>query len=115
MQLAKLFDKITPRLSEGSEFLWSCFGDNAWSVNFEEHIHVVYDVKTQLVYQIIFYDYNEESSFDELVPSYVWTDKDYKKEYLVEVKQRNIDDESFYEVYIGIKELFKRIKEHQHG
>lgn len=115
MQLVELFDKITPKLDEGSKFLWACFGDNAWSINFEEHIHVTYDVNTQQVYQILFYDYNNDTSFNNRVPCYVWSDKDYKKKYLDECERRNITDDSFYEVHISKQDIFKRIKEHQNG
>lgn len=113
MQITDLFEKIEPTIGEGNKYLWQCFGHNAWGIDIKEHVHVVYDVKTQLVYQITFYDYNEDFSFEDAAPAYVWTDTKYKQKYLNECKRRNIVDNTFIEIYISMKDIIKRVKKYQ--
>jgi len=111
MDIAQFFENVPPELGEGSQYLWQCFGDNAWGIDVGEHVYVIYDVKTQKVYQITFYDYAEDYDFDEPAISYIWIDSTVKQKYLREKKKRDIVDDLFTEVYINVREILRRIVE----
>ena len=115
MNITKLFEQITPILGDGSEFLWDCFGDSSRSVDVSNHVNVIYDIKTQLVYQIVFYDYDKDTTFDDPAPAYVWTDSKFKQKYLNEKKRRNIVDDCFTEVYVSLAEIINKIKGYQNA
>ena len=113
MNITEIFEQILPILAEGSEYLWKCFGETSWSVDVSNHVCVIYDVKTQQVYQITFYDYEAGYEFETPAPAYVWTDLRYEQKYLDEKKERNVIDELFTEVYIDLEDMINRIQEHQ--
>lgn len=113
MNITELFEKIEPRLGEGADYLWKCFGETSWSVDVSNHVCVIYDVKTQLVYQITFYDYDGDTTFETPAPAYVWSDSTFKQKYLNEKKSRNVIDDSFTEVYIDLKDIINRVQEYQ--
>lgn len=114
MDITGLFSMLEPKIGEGTKFCWECFGGNAWSIDIGERAHVIYDLKTQRIYQVIFYDYEEGYKFEKPAIAYVWTDLQYKHLYLDERKERNItDDNLFTETYVDSTEIFKRIRIHQ--
>jgi len=117
MNITDLFTKIEPRLGDGDKYQWHCFGGNAWMVDIGNHVSVIYDVKTQDVYQITFYDYEESEEFDKPRPAYVWTDTKSKKKYLNECKKRGFEDGDslFYEDFVNQKSIISKVQEYQNG
>lgn len=111
MDIAELFASIEPKIGEGNEFLWPCFGKDAWGIDMGEKVYVIYDLKTQQIYQIVFYDYEEGHKFEKPAIAYVWNDLRYEEAYLAELKERNITDDLFTENYIDLTEIIKLIKE----
>ncbi len=79
MKMLKEFMEITNyRITEGSDFCWTCFGSNAYSLDSwnGEHdghsVRIIFDTKTQVTYQLDAYDYLHNRA-------YRWTNPDYKK------------------------------------
>lgn len=78
------------RITDGSEFLWDCFGDKAYcythlkysSWGCECEFNVVFDTLDTLVYMLEFYDYHSDTS-------YRWIHPEYKEEYDAEAIRRN--------------------------
>ena len=82
------------RITEGSDYQWQCFGYNAycldsWNGNHEGHtVSIIFDTKTQEVYQVMAYDYARSRA-------YRMTNPDYKENFDAEVKDRDILDHAW--------------------
>lgn len=81
-------EAIDYRITEGSEYLWTSFGSNAyrlesWDGRHDDGISVgmVFDTQTQTVYQMEAHDYSNRRS-------YRWTHPDHVSTYQAEVNQR---------------------------
>lgn len=78
------------RISEGSEFCWSCFGPNAyrldsWNGEHDGHtVGIVFDTKTQEVYQFEVCDYAKNRA-------YRWTNPEYLEAHDNEATSRDVD------------------------
>lgn len=65
------------RITEGSEYGWGCFGHNAycldsWNGDQEGHtLSIIFDTKTQEVYQVTAYDYQRERAYRMTNPDYL--------------------------------------------
>lgn len=83
-------ETVDYRITEGSDYLWSCFGSDAyrldsWDGNHQGHtVSVLFDRKTQVVYQLEAHDYAHERS-------YRWTHPDYKTAHNLEAHERSVD------------------------
>ena len=83
-------EAVDYRITEGSEYQWKCFGPDAyrldsWNGEQDGHtISIVFDTKTQVVYQAEAYDYSNNRAYRLQNPVYQ-TDHEY------EAKERNID------------------------
>ena len=75
------------RITEGSEYGWNCFGDNAycldsWNGEHEGHsFTIIFDKKTQTVYELQAHDYARNRA-------YRWFNPDYKDDFDREAEQR---------------------------
>lgn len=89
---------VSYRISEGSDYQWTCFGHNAYSLDSWDGDHdgvsstVIFDTGDQTVYQVEVHDFANQRS-------YRFTNPDYADEHKAEVKERGIDDEA----YDGVK------------
>lgn len=85
------------RITEGSEYCWACFGENAynldsWNGEHDGHsVSVVFDTKTQVVYSITAYDYIAERA-------YRWTNPEFVKAYEEECISRDCADTAWDDV-----------------
>jgi hypothetical protein len=77
------------RITEGSDYCWSCFGPNAYSLDAWDgdnengwSLCIVFDNKTQAVYQVEAHDYKRENA-------YRYTNPDFREAYDAETKARN--------------------------
>ena len=66
----------------GSQFLWSCFGENAWSVDCE-HISVTFDKKSGEVFMIEF-----DSKYGDPEAVYRWVAPEHEVAHYREAKER---------------------------
>lgn len=91
--LEKFFKLVSYKIGEGSEYCWSCYGSDAFILtsefNDEWGSSVVFDTKTQVVYEVDVHDYQNNCSYRLLNP-------EYRKAYFDEAVSRNIDP---YEAY----------------
>lgn len=78
MSMQRFMETVNYRITEGSDYCWSCFGPNAyrldsWNGKQEGHtVGVLFDTKTQETYQLEACDYQRNRA-------YRWTNPDYKK------------------------------------
>lgn len=79
------------RITEGSDYGWQCFGHNAyrldsWNGDQEGHtLSIVFDTKTQTVYEVEAFDYKRERAYRMINP-------DFKAAFDNEVENREILD-----------------------
>ena len=102
--LKEFFEVTNYRISEGSDYCWDCYGSNAyrldaWNGDQNGHSHsIVFDTKTQEVYEVTSYDYRNNRAYRLLNPDFV---KKHKKE----AKRRDVNfDEAWDDVnYIDLE------------
>ncbi len=76
-------ESVNYRITEGSEYLWDCFGPDAyrlesWNGDHDGHtVGILFDTKTQTVYQMEAHDYTNRRSYRWTHPDYI---EDFKKE-----------------------------------
>ncbi len=96
------------KVTEGSEYGWTCFGYNAYSLDYWSGdqngygMSIVFDRKTQEVYEVQVCDYAEESPV-----AYRYINPDYQEAYKQECKTRGATDEAWEEVKWIDLELFE--------
>jgi len=79
------------RITEGSDYGWKCFGHNAyrldsWNGDQEGHtLSIVFDTKTQTVYEVEAFDYKRERAYRMINP-------EFKAAFDSEVENREILD-----------------------
>jgi hypothetical protein len=102
--LKEFFEVTNYRISEGSDYCWECYGSNAyrldaWNGDQNGHSHsIVFDTKTQEVYEVTSYDYRNNRAYRLLNPDFI---KKHKKE----AKRRDVNfDEAWDDVnYIDLE------------
>jgi hypothetical protein len=85
-------ETVDYKITEGSEYSWRCFGPDArsmdsWNGRWDSEGHtmtMVFDTKTQVVYQMEAWDYKNERE-------YRWMNPDFKEAYEAESVHRGID------------------------
>lgn len=103
MNLTELFQKIEPKITGGTQFCWQCFGPNAQILDIWPDISVVYDTKTQEVYQISVY----EDSDDEVLINKSWVHPDYQQAYDAEYAKNVYDDGQYEEIQVSIQDVLE--------
>jgi hypothetical protein len=91
------------RITEGSDYLWKCFGPNVHSLDCWNGDHegfsvgIVFDTKTTTVYKFEAHDYSKQNS-------YRWVHPDWREIYENEAKNRGVDNTQAYDdvTYIDI-------------
>jgi hypothetical protein len=74
--LKDFMEVVGYRITEGSDYGWTCFGHNAytldsWNGDQEGHtVSIVFDTRTQEVYQALAYDYARERAYRITNPEY---------------------------------------------
>ena len=113
MTLHEVMIAAKSRVCGGTEYQWQCYGSNARYIDFSdtdgtEYSSVVFDTKTQTVYELAV-----------IVPGYdqafVWRNPDFENSYLSECQTRNIEpntawDDVMYEV-VDEKTILEYIKD----
>lgn len=89
-------ETVDYRITEGSEYGWACYGPNAyqldsWNGDQDGHsIGIVFDIVTQVIYQMEAHDYKNNRA-------YRWFHPDFKKKYEAETKKRMIDQDEAWD------------------
>jgi hypothetical protein len=102
--LKEWMEVVEYRVTEGSTFCWQCYGPNAYSLdswNGEQDgnsFTVIFDTKTQTVYEVQSHDYKNQRAYRLVNPDY----KDQRNE---ESDQRNVSmDQAWDEVnYVDLE------------
>jgi len=94
--LKQFFETINYRVTDGSEYQWLCFGDNAYVLESTElnngyTVSALFDTKNQTVYQVEAHDFTNNRSYRLMNP-------DFKDAYHQEVEDRKIDDVAYDDV-----------------
>lgn len=89
MNLSDVITAAGSRISNASEYLWQCFGNNAYSIDFrdtdgEECTSCTYDKEHQFVFEITVSVPGQDQCFR-------WINPEYREAYVNECKQRNIN------------------------
>lgn len=104
MNLTELFQKIEPKITGGTQFCWHCFGPNAQILDIWPDISVVYDTKTQEVYQISVY---EDLDHERELTNMTWIHTEYQQDYDAEYQKNVPDDPEYTEVRTGISDVLE--------
>lgn len=92
--LKDFMEAVDYRITEGSAYQWQCFGPDAycldsWNGDQEGHtVSIIFDTRTQEVYQAMAYDYSRDRA-------YRMTNPDYKSDFDAECKDREIIDQAW--------------------
>lgn len=96
MTLKDFFELVNYRITEGSEYHWSCYGSNAYYITAWDERNdgvsggVIFDTKTQLVYEVEVNDYGNEEA-------YRWINLDFKPAYAEECRSRGLNPDLAWE------------------
>jgi hypothetical protein len=101
MMLMQIIEATGARITGGSEYLWNCYGPNARFLDFADQDHtecasVVFDSKTQQVYQLEMHVLGYDQAF-------AWRNPSYESAYQAECAERNVEpnvawDDVMYEM-----------------
>jgi hypothetical protein len=75
---------VPAKIVGGDRYDWSCYGDNARYLDMENNVDVVFDEKTQEVYEICI----REDSEDGVDSDIVWRSPVCESDYLFELKEK---------------------------
>lgn len=99
ISLKDWMEAVDYRITEGSAYCWQCYGPNAYTLDSWDQDHdgvsasIVFDTKTQEVYQADVHDYSRDRSYRLINPS-------FKQAHDAEGKERDVN---FDEAYDGVK------------
>ena len=90
--LKDYIDAINHKITGGSDYHWTCFGDNARYLDCSDSetsngtysVNAIFDSKTQRVYSMEAWDYVNDRE-------YRWIDPEYQKAFKKECKKNNVD------------------------
>ena len=88
--LKEFMEIVDYKITEGSEYCWQSFGPNAyrldsWNQDQEGHtVSIVFDTRTQVVYEVNAYDYRRNRAYRLINP-------DYKSAHDSEASDRDVD------------------------
>ena len=94
ISLKQFMEAVDYRITEGSNYQWQCFGPNAycldsWNGDQQGHtVSIIFDTRTQEVYQVMAYDYSRDRA-------YRMTNPDYKADFDAECEDREVIDEAW--------------------
>jgi hypothetical protein len=98
IKLQDYLEAVGYRITEGSEYGWSCYGPNAHRLDAWNGDHngvnasVTFDTETQTVYEATVYDYAKPAAYRLINPKYL-------EQYRKEAKKRKVDpDQAWDEV-----------------
>ena len=91
--LKDFMETVNYKISEGSDYLWNCYGENSYRLdswngeNDGYSASIVFDTKTQVVYETTAYDYQHDRAYRMINSDYVKKHNKEGKKCGVNVKQ----------------------------
>ncbi len=95
MELKTWMELVNYRISEGGEYGWNCYGEEAYCLDsFDENysVSVIFDKKTQVVYEANVCDYVNNRAY-----RYI-SSQECKEAYAKEAKERNVENMAWDDV-----------------
>ena len=92
MQLSEINNTFQHRITDGSEYLWHCYGNNVRSIDYTSEYacgYVIFDTETQTVYEVSVSPV--VGSWDVEPKPYRYIDPDYRVSHDAEAKDRHVD------------------------
>ena len=82
--LKDFMEAIQYQITDGAEYMWECYGPNAWSLDYWNQetgvdgrsVSVVFDKQTQFVYQVEAWDQSTDVAYRWIHPDYIEDVKD---------------------------------------
>lgn len=75
--LKGFFELVNYRITEGSEYCWNCYGSQAYRLDYWNEdqegysVSIVFDTRTQTVYEASVYDYKRDRAYRLVNPNFV--------------------------------------------
>lgn len=94
--LKQFMEIVDYRITEGSDYTWSCYGDRAYSLdswNGDHNGHsltIIFDTGTQEVYEVQAHDYLHNRAYRMVNPNFA-------PQMMIESSDRNVDDREAWE------------------
>jgi len=108
MTLQDYFELVEYKIGEGSNYMWRCFGDNAYSLTssaLEQYeVSVMYDTEDQTVFVMEAHDFINRRSYR------IFNEK-FKDAYFDECKTRGIEDAAYDDVKFIDLDLYEDFAE----
>jgi len=87
LYLLEFLDMVPTRIVGGDKYTWLCYGDNARYLDMEQNVELVFDEKTEEVYEIAIREDGDGNNS-------VWRSQQHESAYLEEIRERrNLDEE----------------------
>ena len=89
MTLLEIITATGARVSDGSDYLWNCYGPNSRYIDFvdvasSDYCSVVFDCRTQTVYEVNLHVPGQDQAFK-------WINPDFESAYVAECAERGIE------------------------
>lgn len=102
--LQQFLETVNYKITEGTEYLWKCYGQNSYILDsFDRNVDgynasIIFDTETQEVYETTIFDNKNDRCYRMINPYYI---KKYKKE----CKKRKVNDKQAYDTvnYIDLE------------
>jgi len=86
--MREFMELIDYKITEGSSYLWNCYGHNAYCLDSWNGVHgkggysfsIVFSTKTQKVYEVSVCDYTNDRAYRMINPAYI---KKFNKENII--------------------------------
>lgn len=95
--LKQFMETINFRITEGSEYSWQCYGNDAYSLDSwsgeqdGQSASIVFDTKTQEVFEVCVFDYSDNRAYRLINPLYT-------EKHAEEGKSRGVEDTAWDDV-----------------
>jgi hypothetical protein len=89
--LKDFMETVGYRVTEGSQYMWSCYGENAYRLDYWNQVQdghsvsIVFDTRSHVVYEATAYDYSRERAYRLINPLYA-------EQHSEEARSRSVDE-----------------------
>jgi hypothetical protein len=110
--LKRWMELVNYRITEGSDYGWNCYGNDAYSLSFWNGIHgdggfssnIIFDTKNQKVYEVDVCDYTNDRA-------YRLIDPEYASAYRKESSERTTEFFDVEEAWEGVRYINLEVEE----
>ena len=109
LYLLEFLDMVPPKIVGGDKYTWYCYGDNARYLDMEKNVDIIFDEKTQEIYEITIRGDDESNDTNA-----IWRRSEHEPAYLEEMKdRRNVDKKQINAAKANvsdINDMIERVK-----